>query len=76
MVASCVQVVIGATGIVGILLNLIGPLTVTSVISLVGLSLHQAAATKAGKHWGIGILYVDWLNRQFTHFLSQLEQHF
>ncbi|XP_022085031.1 solute carrier family 23 member 2-like isoform X2 [Acanthaster planci] len=56
MVASCIQVVIGATGIVGIMLNFIGPLAVTSTITLIGLSLHQAAADKAGKHWGIAVM--------------------
>ena len=57
MVASCVEVVIGAMGIVGILLNFIGPLSASSVVTLIGLSLHQSAAKKAGKHWGIAVMY-------------------
>ncbi|XP_022103943.1 solute carrier family 23 member 2-like [Acanthaster planci] len=56
MVASCVQVVIGATGIVGILINFIGPITVTSVVTLIGLGVHKPAAEKSGKHWGIAVM--------------------
>ncbi|XP_038061414.1 solute carrier family 23 member 1-like [Patiria miniata] len=58
MVASCVQVIIGATGIVGILLNFIGPLAITPTITLIGLSLQSAAATRAGKHWGIAVMTI------------------
>ncbi|XP_071784371.1 solute carrier family 23 member 1-like isoform X2 [Asterias amurensis] len=56
MVASCVQVVVGATGVVGLLMNFIGPLAITPTITLIGLSLHQTAALKSGAHWGISVL--------------------
>ena len=56
MVASCVQVLIGATGIVGILMNFIGPLAITPTITLIGLSLFRSAATTAGLHWGISFM--------------------
>ena len=53
MVSSMVVVVIGLMGLPGALLSYIGPLTVTPTISLVGLSVCQAAGDRAGSHWGI-----------------------
>uniref|UniRef100_A0A4X1VC25 Solute carrier family 23 member 1 n=1 Tax=Sus scrofa TaxID=9823 RepID=A0A4X1VC25_PIG len=53
MVSSMVEVVIGLTGLPGALLSYIGPLTVTPTVSLIGLSVFQAAGDRAGSHWGI-----------------------
>ncbi|KAM5169062.1 solute carrier family 23 member 1 [Callospermophilus lateralis] len=53
MVASVVEVVIGLMGLPGALLSYIGPLTVTPTVSLIGLSVFQAAGDRAGSHWGI-----------------------
>nr|XP_037865516.1 solute carrier family 23 member 1 isoform X3 [Chlorocebus sabaeus] len=53
MVSSMVEVVIGLLGLPGALLNYIGPLTVTPTVSLIGLSVFQAAGDRAGSHWGI-----------------------
>ncbi|XP_073933005.1 solute carrier family 23 member 1 isoform X4 [Castor canadensis] len=53
MVSSTVEVVIGLMGLPGALLNYIGPLTVTPTVSLIGLSVFQAAGDRAGSHWGI-----------------------
>ncbi|XP_032106427.1 solute carrier family 23 member 1 isoform X2 [Sapajus apella] len=53
MVSSVVEVVIGLLGLPGALLNYIGPLTVTPTVSLIGLSVFQAAGDRAGSHWGI-----------------------
>uniref|UniRef100_G3R561 Solute carrier family 23 member 1 n=1 Tax=Gorilla gorilla gorilla TaxID=9595 RepID=G3R561_GORGO len=53
MVSSTVEVVIGLLGLPGALLNYIGPLTVTPTVSLIGLSVFQAAGDRAGSHWGI-----------------------
>lgn len=56
IVSSLVEVVIGLAGIPGILLNLIGPLTVTPTVSLIGLSVFQTAGDRAGSHWGLSLL--------------------
>ncbi|XP_069510445.1 solute carrier family 23 member 1 isoform X2 [Ambystoma mexicanum] len=56
IVSSVVEVVIGFVGLPGALLSYIGPLTVTPTISLIGLSVFQAAGERAGSHWGISIL--------------------
>lgn len=57
MVSSLVEVFIGLLGLPGALLNYIGPLTVTPTVSLIGLSVFQAAGDRAGSHWGIAALY-------------------
>ncbi|KAM8973379.1 solute carrier family 23 member 1 [Pelodytes ibericus] len=56
IVSSLVEVVIGFIGLPGALLNYIGPLTVAPTISLIGLSVFEAAGQRAGSHWGISIL--------------------
>ncbi|XP_072486548.1 solute carrier family 23 member 1 isoform X2 [Notamacropus eugenii] len=53
MVSSTVEVIIGLLGLPGALLSYIGPLTVTPTVSLIGLSVFQAAGDRAGAHWGI-----------------------
>ncbi|XP_071670985.1 solute carrier family 23 member 1 isoform X2 [Patagioenas fasciata] len=57
VVSSLVEVVIGLLGLPGALLSYIGPLTVTPTVSLIGLSVFQAAGERAGSHWGIAALY-------------------
>lgn len=56
IVSSVVEVVIGLLGIPGLLLNAIGPLTVTPTVSLIGLSVFQTAGDRAGSHWGLSLL--------------------
>lgn len=56
MVAAVTQVVLGLTGLIGLLMSRIGPLTIAPTITLVGLNLFDAAGQFAGKHWGIAFL--------------------
>ncbi|XP_061858520.1 solute carrier family 23 member 1 [Colius striatus] len=58
VVSSLVEVAIGLLGLPGALLSYIGPLTVTPTISLIGLSVFQAAGERAGSHWGIAMLTI------------------
>ncbi|XP_072029177.1 solute carrier family 23 member 1-like [Amphiura filiformis] len=58
MVSSCFQVFIGATGILGLMLNYIGPLSIAPTITLVSLSLFGPAADFAGQHWGMSVLTI------------------
>ncbi|XP_038651578.1 solute carrier family 23 member 1 isoform X5 [Scyliorhinus canicula] len=58
IVSSLVEVVIGFVGLPGALLGYIGPLTVTPTVSLIGLSVFQAAGERAGSHWGISVLTI------------------
>uniref|UniRef100_A0A670YHB5 Solute carrier family 23 member 1 n=1 Tax=Pseudonaja textilis TaxID=8673 RepID=A0A670YHB5_PSETE len=58
IISSLVEVAIGFLGIPGALLSYIGPLTVTPTVSLIGLSVFQAAGDRAGSHWGIAALSI------------------
>ncbi|XP_029290168.1 xan_ur_permease domain-containing protein [Cottoperca gobio] len=53
MVGSLFQVFVGFSGLIGLFMRFIGPLTIAPTISLIGLSLFDSAGTSAGKHWGI-----------------------
>ena len=54
--ASVVQVVVGATGLIGILMRFIGPLTVVPTIALIGLSVFPSVVTPAQHQWGVTAL--------------------
>ena len=56
MLASMAQVLIGCTGLLGILLGYLGPITIVPTISHVGLSLVDVALRFCEKHWGITAL--------------------
>ncbi|XP_077452465.1 xan_ur_permease domain-containing protein isoform X1 [Stigmatopora argus] len=56
MVGSLLQVFIGFSGLIGIFMRFIGPLTIAPTISLIGLSLFDSAGASAGNHWGISTL--------------------
>ncbi|XP_041367280.1 solute carrier family 23 member 1-like [Gigantopelta aegis] len=58
MVASLFQVLIGFSGLMGMVLHFIGPLSIAPTIALIGLSLFDAASEKASKHWWIAITTV------------------
>ncbi|KPP73653.1 hypothetical protein Z043_107241 [Scleropages formosus] len=58
MVSSLIEMVIGLVGLPGLLLNYIGPLTVTPTVSLIGLSVFQTAGDRAGTHWGLSLLCI------------------
>ncbi|XP_072619080.1 solute carrier family 23 member 1-like [Vulpes vulpes] len=53
MVASCVQMLVGFSGLIGFLMRFIGPLTITPTITLVALPLFDSAGDSAGVHWGV-----------------------
>ncbi|KAJ8037443.1 Solute carrier family 23 member 2 [Holothuria leucospilota] len=54
--ASLTQFVIGFTGICGLLMRFIGPITIASTISLIGISLFPVAVDISSTHWGIAAL--------------------
>ncbi|KAL0994686.1 hypothetical protein UPYG_G00125810 [Umbra pygmaea] len=58
IVSSVVEVGIGLVGLPGLLLDYIGPLTVTPTVSLIGLSVFQTAGDRAGSHWGLSALCI------------------
>jgi hypothetical protein len=56
ILASLVQVLVGATGVIGYLMNFIGPLTIIPTVSLIGLSLYHGMIRAAAVHWGVACL--------------------
>ncbi|XP_060599136.1 solute carrier family 23 member 1-like [Ruditapes philippinarum] len=58
ILSALVQVFIGCTGILGLILHCIGPITIVPTITLVGLSLIDVALRFCQVHWGITSLTV------------------
>lgn len=54
--ASLLQIVLGFSGLLGFVLQYIGPLAIAPTINLIGLSLFIEAGKKSGGHWGIAAL--------------------
>ncbi|CAL8376008.1 unnamed protein product [Arctogadus glacialis] len=71
LVSSLLQVVLGLTGLVGLVLRFIGPLAIAPTINLIGLSLFIEAGKKCGSHWGIAALTVG-LIILFSQYLSKV----
>ncbi|XP_029703932.1 solute carrier family 23 member 1 isoform X2 [Takifugu rubripes] len=58
IVSSTIEVVIGFCGLPGLLLEYIGPLTITPTVTLIGLSVFTTAGERAGSHWGLTALCI------------------
>ena len=56
ILAGCFHCMIGATGLVGLLLRFVGPVTIIPTILLYGLYIVKPAMVYAQVHWGISIL--------------------
>uniref|UniRef100_A0A8C4HX62 Si:dkey-106n21.1 n=1 Tax=Dicentrarchus labrax TaxID=13489 RepID=A0A8C4HX62_DICLA len=70
LVSSLLQIVLGFSGLVGLVLKYIGPLAIAPTINLIGLSLFIEAGKKSGGHWGIAALTVC-LILLFSQYLSK-----
>ncbi|XP_033745717.1 solute carrier family 23 member 1-like [Pecten maximus] len=56
MVIGCIHSMIGLTGLVGILLRFIGPITVVPTLLLLGLWMARMTAKFISIQWGVGIM--------------------
>ncbi|XP_045893605.1 solute carrier family 23 member 2 [Micropterus dolomieu] len=72
LVSSLLQIVLGFSGLVGLVLKYIGPLAIAPTINLIGLSLFSEAGKKCGAHWGIAALTVC-LILLFSQYLSKVD---
>ncbi|NXP14123.1 S23A1 protein, partial [Thinocorus orbignyianus] len=61
IVASCFQIFVGFSGLIGILMRFIGPLTIAPTITLVALPLFDSAGDDAGQHWGIAFVTIAFI---------------
>ncbi|XP_068459053.1 solute carrier family 23 member 2 [Clinocottus analis] len=71
LVSSLLQIFLGFSGLVGLVLKYIGPLAIAPTINLIGLSLFIEAGKKSGGHWGIAALTVC-LILLFSQYLSKV----
>lgn len=71
MVAAFMEILIGASGMVSVLLRFIGPLTVAPTIMLMGLAVAETGFELAGKHWGISAAYVVFSSTLTDIYLAQ-----
>ncbi len=74
---SLVEILIGASGLVGKMMRYVGPVTIAPTIALIGLALFKFGAPTAGSHWPIGgltiifiILFSQYLGRKHRLFES------
>ncbi|KAG7214413.1 hypothetical protein INR49_006370, partial [Caranx melampygus] len=72
LVSSLLQIILGFSGLVGLVLRFIGPLAIAPTINLIGLSLFIEAGKKCGGHWGIAALTVC-LILLFSQYLSKVD---
>ncbi|MEM8875043.1 MAG: solute carrier family 23 protein [Planctomycetota bacterium] len=56
IVGAAFEIVIGFTGLMGLVRKVLSPVVVGPVIMLIGLALYQAGAPVAASHWPIAIL--------------------
>ena len=56
IISSLVQIFLGISGLVGILMQFIGPMTIAPTIAMIGLSLFDVASGKAEGHWWIALM--------------------
>ncbi|XP_069977609.1 solute carrier family 23 member 2 [Penaeus vannamei] len=71
-VSAIFQVLVGFTGVVGMLLTWITPLAIVPTITLLGLSLYELGAKQASVHWGIAALTMV-LMILFSQYLRDLQ---
>jgi len=57
-VSAIFQMVLGYFGLIGLLLRFITPLTITPAVTMIGVSLFQAASSNSEGNWGIAMLTV------------------
>nr|XP_058958308.1 solute carrier family 23 member 2-like [Pocillopora verrucosa] len=72
IVSALFQIVIGFTGLIGVLLRFIGPLTIAPTITLVGVALFHVAAEHAGNHWGISMTTIVFI-ALFSQYLTKVK---
>ncbi len=72
---SLVEVLVGASGLMGKLLRFIGPVTIAPTIALIGLALFKFGAPTAGTYWPLGGLTII-LIILFSQYLRQKHRSF
>ena len=58
ILAGIFEVIIGVSGIIGYVMRYIGPVTISPVICLIGLSVMDPAVNMAGENWFIAFICI------------------
>ena len=56
MIAGTFQMLVGLTGMIGVLLRFVGPITIIPCLTIVGLQVYKATTRFAKSQWGISML--------------------
>jgi nucleobase transporter 1/2 len=75
IVGAVMEIIVGATGLVGKMLRFIGPIVIAPTIALIGLALFKFGAPVAGSHWPIGGLTI-FLIILFSQYLRKKHRAF
>ncbi|MBM65843.1 MAG: xanthine permease [Myxococcales bacterium] len=75
IVGAIMEIIVGATGLVGKMLRFIGPIVIAPTIALIGLALFKFGAPVAGSHWPIGGLTI-FLIILFSQYLRKKHRAF
>lgn len=59
MLAGVIHMFIGMTGLVGLLLKFVGPITVIPMLLLLGIEFYSVMTDLCDAHWGISAMYVQ-----------------
>jgi nucleobase transporter 1/2 len=59
MLVGVIHMLMGATGLIGVLLRFIGPITVVPTILILGLTVADPILDFCVPNWGIAFLYVN-----------------
>ena len=54
--AAVGEMLLGISGIIGVLMRFIGPLTIAPTVSLVGIALYPPISEACQHHWGIAVM--------------------
>ena len=61
MIAGLLHAFVGFSGLIGLLMNLIGPITIVPCMVLVGVFLARISIVFAQVHWGIALSLVAYI---------------
>ena len=56
MVAGTFQMLVGLTGLIGVLMRFVGPITVVPPLTILALQVYKATTRFAKAQWGVSLL--------------------
>lgn len=56
MVSSILQIIVGLSGVLGLVMKYVGPLVIAPTLMMIALPLFGLVADTAGSQWGISML--------------------